>query len=154
METTTLFEATQTLLAPWTEKVETPEANRVDVYMAADKIVEAVQAVINAGEWYLSAITGLDIPQSGASDGEIELLYHFCRRADILTLRVRVPYGLPEVPTICGVIPSANLYERELVEMLGVIIIGTPMRTNLLLPDDWPDYVYPLRKSFNGLDQA
>ncbi len=152
MEITTLLENAKNLLEPWTERVETPEEDRVDVYLASEKIVEAVQAMIDAGGWHLSAITGLDIPQSAASEGAIEILYHFCQLAAVVTLRIQVPYGLPEAPSVCGVIPSATLYERELIEMFGVILEGTPSRDRLLLSDDWPDWVYPLRKSFTGLE--
>jgi Ni,Fe-hydrogenase III component G len=31
-------------------------------------------------------------------------------------------------------------------------VVGTPDPGKLLLPDDWPDGVYPLRKSFTGLE--
>lgn len=152
METSELLQSAQTLLLPWTERVETPEEGRADVYMATNKIVQAVQAIVDAGGWHLSAITGLDIPQSGTSDGAIEILYQFCQLAAVVTLRIQVPYGLPEAPSICGVIPSATLYEREMIEMFGVILEGTPVRARLLLSDDWPDWVYPLRKSFTGLE--
>ncbi len=152
MDINTLLQSAQSLLAPWTDRVETPEPERVDVYLLAEKIVDAVQAMVNAGGWHLSAITGLDIPQSEDSEGAIELLYHFCQGAAIVTLRIQVPYGLPEAPSICGVIPAATLYEREMIEMFGVILDGTPSRARLLLPDDWPDWVYPLRKSFTGLE--
>ncbi len=152
METTSLLQTAQNLLIPWTERVEAPEEGRIDVYMAPEKIVEAVQAMVDAGGWHLSAMTGLDIPQSATSDGAIEILYHFCQAAAIVTLRIQVPYGLPEAPSICGVIPAATLYERELIEMFGVILDGTPVRARLLLSDDWPDWVYPLRKSFTGLE--
>lgn len=154
MENIALLPTAQELLAPWTIRQETPGQDRLDVYLAPINIIDAVKALIMAGGWYLSAITGLDIPQSETSEGEIEILYHFCQRSVIVTLRIRVSYGEPEVPTICGVIPSANLYEREVVELFGVIIEDTPIRTNILLPDDWPDWVYPLRKSFTGLEQA
>ena len=152
MDTNNVLQSAQTLLLPWSERVETPEEERVDVYMPAEKIVEAVQAMFDAGGWHLSAITGLDIPQSATSDGAIEILYQFCQAAAVVTLRIQVPYGLPEAPSICSVIPSASLYERELIEMFGVILVGTPVRTRLLLSDDWPDWVYPLRKSFTGLE--
>ncbi len=152
METEAFLQAAQALLLPWTERVETPEEGRIDLYLPAEKIVEAVGAIMAADGWHLSAITGLDLPQSTTSEGEIELLYQFCRQAAVVTLRVSVPYGLPEVPSICPVIPSATLYERELIEMFGVIIVDTPNRSRLLLPDDWPDWVYPLRKSFTHLD--
>jgi Ni,Fe-hydrogenase III component G len=152
MDTIALLQSAQALLLPWTERVEAPEAERVDVYLPAEKIVEAVQAMVNAGGWHLSAITGLDIPQSANSEGAIEILYHFCQFAAIVTLRIQVPYGLPEAPSICGVIPAATLYEREMIELFGVILEGTPSKARLVLPDDWPDWVYPLRKSFKGLE--
>ena len=54
------------------------------------------------------------------------------------------------VPTICDIIPSATLYERELMELFGVTVEGTPDPARLVLPDEWPEGVYPLRKSFTG----
>lgn len=142
----------QTLLAPWTEHSAAPDPARLDVYMPPENLVEATRALIVDG-WYLSAVTGIDMPEKDAPDGAVEVLYHFCKGAAVVTLRLTLPYDLPEVPTVCGVIPSATLYERELMEMFGVIVVDTPVRAKLLLPDDWPDFIYPLRKSFKGLDQ-
>ncbi len=152
MDTQAALEVGKNLMTPWVERVESPEEGRLDIYLPAERIVEAVRAMVNAGGWHLSAITGLDVPQSAGSEGSIEILYHFCQGAAVVTLRIMVPYGLPEAPSICSVIPAATLYERELIEMFGVILDGTPVRDRLLLPDDWPDWVYPLRKSFKGLE--
>jgi NADH:ubiquinone oxidoreductase subunit C len=152
MDNLTILQLAQDILKPWTERVEQPEPDRLDVYMPAEQIVPAVDALVRSGGWHLSAITGMDIPQTEHEDGQIELLYQFCQRAIIVTLRIRVIYGSPIAPSICGVIPSATLYEREMIEMFGVILEGTPSKARLLLPDDWPDYVYPMRKSFKGLD--
>jgi Ni,Fe-hydrogenase III component G len=70
----------------------------------------------------------------------------------VLTIRVAAPYSDPYLPTICDLIPAATLYEREFIEMFGVILEGTPSTDRLLLADDWPVGIYPLRKSFTGLD--
>jgi NADH:ubiquinone oxidoreductase subunit C len=154
MDTPALLQSAQGLLAPWIARIDEPETNRIDVYLESpDQVPDAVRAMFEAGGWHLSAITGLDVPQTSTTEGAIDLIYHFCKRAAVVSLRVSLPYGLPEVPTICGIIPSAGLYEREAVEMLGVIVTDTPIRTKIILPDDWPDWVYPLRKSFTGLDQ-
>jgi Ni,Fe-hydrogenase III component G len=48
-------------------------------------------------------------------------------------------------------VPTATLYERELQEMFGFVIEETPVPDRLVLPDDWPAGVYPLRKSFSRL---
>ena len=87
-------------------------------------------------------------------EGQIEVLYHFCEGAAIATLRVMVNYSNAVVPSICPVYPSATLYEREMIEMFGVEITGTPNTDKLVLPDDWPAGVYPLRKSFTGFETS
>ena len=84
--------------------------------------------------------------------GNVEVLYHFCSGPAILTLRVSLPYAQASLDSICDVIPSASLYEREAMELLGVEFVGTPSTEHLLLPDQWPENVFPLRKSFTGLD--
>ena len=80
----------------------------------------------------------------------MEVLYQFCEGPAVTTLRVTVPYSKAVIPTVCGIIPSATLYEREIIEMFGITIEGTPNTDKLLLPDDWPDKVYPMRKEFTG----
>ena len=65
-----------------------------------------------------------------------------------------MPYDAARVPSVCGLVPAATLYERELGEMFGVTVEGTPVTDHLLLPDSWPQGVYPLRKSFSGLPKA
>lgn len=143
----------QSRLAEIAERFEQPDPERVDVYLPAERVADATQTFLEAGGWHLSAITGLDLPQTEDYEGGTELLYHFCSGPFVVTLRIRVTYGEPVAPTICGLIPSATLYEREAMEMFGVIFDGTPDRARLLLSDDWPDGVYPMRKSFTKLDQ-
>ncbi|MBE0698919.1 MAG: NADH-quinone oxidoreductase subunit C [Anaerolineaceae bacterium] len=152
MDTTIIFKSVLTLFSSYIDHSDQPEDGRLDIYIPAEKIAYAVGVLVSTGKWHLSAITGLDVPQTQQKDGAIELLYHFCQKSIIVTLRIQVPYGMPTAPSICKVIPSAVLYEREVVELFGVILEGMPMRERLLLSDDWPDYVYPLRKSFNGIE--
>jgi Ni,Fe-hydrogenase III component G len=86
--------------------------------------------------------------------GSIEILYHFCNGAAVLTLRTWVSYTNPTVASVTSVIPSASLYEVELSEMFGVRVRNNPAASgHLLLPEDWPKNVYPLRKSFTGLKE-
>ena len=114
----------------------------------------AVKALLKAHWGYFAALTGLDQPPTGegetAVEGRVELLYHFCNGAAVLTLRMSVPYSDAKIDSICDILPSATLYERELIEMFGVECVDTPSTEKLLLSDDWPDGVYPLRKSFTG----
>jgi Ni,Fe-hydrogenase III large subunit/Ni,Fe-hydrogenase III component G len=52
-------------------------------------------------------------------------------------------------PSIALRIPSAALYEREIRDMFGLICDGNPDMRPLVLHEDWPDGVYPLRKEFD-----
>jgi Ni,Fe-hydrogenase III component G len=135
-----------TLLAPWAEDAKKPEPNRLDISIEAFDLLSAV-AALSKNRWgYLTAITGMDL---GVEAGVIEVLYHFCAGAAVVTLRVRTPRAAPSAPSICGIIPSAGFFERELSEMLGVTVADTPNPDRLFLPDDWPAGVYPLRKDFD-----
>jgi len=160
MDTETALQIVEPLLKEYATEIKQPEQNRLDFYMPVEKLLEAVETLI-ANHWgYLSFITGLDQPALPGADGEaaiedrLEVLYHFAQGAAIATLRISLPYSKAEVPTICGLIPSVSLYERELMEMFGVNVVGTPDPRRLLLPDDWPEGVYPLRKSYQPAGSA
>ncbi len=141
----TLLETAAALLQPWAAEPVMPEASRMDVPVPAADLLAAVKALHDARWGYLSAITGLDL---GPEAGAMEALYHFCMGAAVVTLRVRLPRDGASVPSVCGLIPSASFFERELSEMFGVTVTDTPDPSRLFLPDDWPDGVYPLRKDF------
>ncbi len=154
-------------MAPLSREFTHPEDFRLDVQLSSEKLLKAVETLQNLDCWYLSAITGLDNmkpvladtqpvkPAEGEpaapEDDSFEALYHFCCHAAVVTLRVKVPRASPSIPSICSLIPSASLYEREAMDMFGFEIVGTPNTDRLLLSDDWPKGVYPLRKDFTGL---
>jgi NADH-quinone oxidoreductase subunit D len=118
----------------------------LDVQIEANDLPSATAALTDASWGYLSAITGMDL---GAEVNELEALYHFCEGEAVTTLRVHLPrVDCPEIPSISKKIPAASFFERELGEMLGVTVVGTPDASRLFLPDDWPAGVYPLRKEF------
>ena len=114
-----------------------------DIQVGADKLLETILHLRQKGWLTLSAITGLD---PGSESGTLEALYHFCRGGDVQTLRVQLPRLSPHIPSVCGLMPSASIFERELAELFGVTVDETPDTRRLLLPDDWPEGVYPLRK--------
>jgi Ni,Fe-hydrogenase III component G len=158
MNTENALQAAEGILQPIASQLTRPAPNRLDAVVSAEALPAAVKAMREARWGYLSAITGLDSPPPAAKPGEpapavggqVEALYHFCEGDAVTTLRVTVPYADARIPSICQFIPSATLYERELSEMLGVTLEGTPVADHLLLPDEWPDGVYPLRKAFTG----
>jgi Ni,Fe-hydrogenase III component G len=152
----------RTILKPWTLAENTPEKERLDITIDAGNIKKSVQALMDAQWGYVSAITALDraefMTEEGSAErkpvegkGNLEVLYHFCSGPVVTTLRVALDYKKAEIDSICDIIPSMTLYEREAAELLGIDFKGTPSTEHLLLPDDWPTGIYPLRKTFTGL---
>ena len=138
-----MFEQPLEILKSWIKEQNEPEANRLDVIIEAADLIPAAQALCDSKWGYLSAITGLD---RGLQLDELEVLYHFCEREAVLTLRVRLPRDNPSVQTVCEVYPGARLYEQEVREMFGIEMVGLVAATHLFLPDDWQEGVYPLRR--------
>ncbi len=156
METMTqTIENAEALLGAHSVKLTRKNDGWLDVELTAAQLVGAVQALADARWGYLAAITGLDHPAPQPAEGEpagenvLEVLYHFFEGDRIVNLRVFLPYSAAVIPTICQILPSATLYEREMQEMFGVTMEGTPDPSRLLLPDDWPADVFPLRKSYS-----
>ena len=89
---------------------------------------------------------------SGVDDFDsIEVLYHFSYDPSAVIVTVRAMLkdkDNPHIDTITGVTKSAWWIEREIHELFGVEFDGNHDFRPLLLPDDWPKGVYPLRKNF------
>ena len=90
---------------------------------------------------HISTITGRDLGE------ELELIYHIAYQNAIeLSIKTKIPKENPRIATIVDLYPSAGIYEREVRDLLGVVFEGNPDLSPLLLPDNWPKGVYPLRK--------
>jgi formate hydrogenlyase subunit 5 len=63
-----------------------------------------------------------------------------------LTVKALIPSHKPEFPSVTPRVPAAVWYEREVRDMFGLEPVGLPDTRRLVLPDDWPDQHYPLRK--------
>ena len=91
---------------------------------------------------YLRCLSGVDWQEEG-----LEVVYHlwsFAKRQH-LTVKTRVTYADPSVPSIAAIYPGAEWHEREARDMFGIHFEGHPNLVPLLLPDDMTDH-FPLRK--------
>ena len=120
-----------------------PEENRFDGIVSGEKLLDTVQALKSINDLYLAAITGID---DGAEQDTLQILYHFCAGAVVVTLRVTLPRAAAIVPSICAMLPYASPFERETGEMFGITFTDTPDTSRLFLPDDWTEGTYPMRK--------
>ena len=67
----------------------------------------------------------------------------------VTLLKVLLPEdGLLEFPSLTPLIPAAAWYEREISDLFGLTPVGHPYLKPLVLHENWPSGVHPLRKDF------
>jgi Ni,Fe-hydrogenase III large subunit/Ni,Fe-hydrogenase III component G len=100
--------------------------------------------VIGLGGRYLVSV-GYD---NIARDGTLGLIHTFSFDRDemFVCLRTAAPVQDPVFDSITPDIPNAGWSEREYMDLLGMRFTGHPKPKRLILSDDWPEGVYPLRK--------
>lgn len=123
-------------------EIKSPRKRRIFMRVEEDSLIEVVKKLIDEMKvTHLSTITGTDTGQ------DIELLYHFAVDGlAVLSVVFKIPKDNLSVQSLTNLIPGAVLYERELHEILGVNFEGHPGLLPLILPETWPEGVYPLRK--------
>jgi Ni,Fe-hydrogenase III component G len=86
----------------------------------------------------------------------LEVLYHFTiERINLLiSVRVKLDRNTPEIDSLAPVFKGVNWIEREMNELLGIEFRGHPEMKRLLLSDQWPEGVYPLRQDYEEWDET
>ncbi len=87
--------------------------------------------------------TGVD------SDDCFEILYHYAydQIGCVVTLKAFIrDRENPAIESIAPFLPAAEWIEREIHDVLGIEFKNHPDMRRLILSDDWPEGVYPLRK--------
>jgi membrane-bound hydrogenase subunit beta len=143
MNETQIVERVKEMLGDKAGEVTHPAARRIYVTVEPQNLVAAAGVLKDSlGFVHLSTISGVDLGE------QFEILYHLSNEYTNLNLRTRIPRANPHVESICGVIPGAVLYEREIQDMFGIVVDHIPDPRRLVLPDDWPEGQYPLRKDW------
>ena len=125
-------------------KVTIQRVRRVWAEVAMDKLHEVLlYAKDQLGFGMLCTITGTD------EGSHLGLMYHLANNDGVvLTLVTAAPKDGPGPQTVTAYFPHADLYERELVDLLGVRIQGMAEGSRYPLHDGWPEGQYPLRKDW------
>jgi NADH-quinone oxidoreductase subunit C len=91
---------------------------------------------------YMRCLSGIDWQDEG-----LEVVYHLLstENGQQLTVKTRVTYDDPVVPSVTHLYPAADWHERETRDMFGIVFDGHPGLVPLLLPEDMTDH-FPLRK--------
>ena len=90
---------------------------------------------------HISTIMGYDYGYG------IELIYHLTYEDSLeLSVKLKISREKPEADSVSDIYPAAAIYEREVHDLLGVEFKGNPDLSPLILPDEWPAELRPLRK--------
>jgi NADH-quinone oxidoreductase subunit C len=61
-------------------------------------------------------------------------------------IRVQVPESDPSLDSLVDVYPGTDAMEREAYDLMGILFVGHPDMTRILMPEDWEGH--PLRKDY------
>jgi len=128
------------------EKAWVPKQRRVFVEVNIEDFRKVLEYLMKENNFdTLCTITGLDYGES------IGMIYHLTRQDGIvINLKTSVPKENPVIQSIISYFPAAELYEREVVDLLGAKVEGLPEGSRYPLPDGWPEGQYPLRKDWKS----
>ncbi|MBN1425352.1 NADH-quinone oxidoreductase subunit C [Candidatus Fermentibacteria bacterium] len=114
--------------------------------VVAPEAIRRTIAFLRESGGRLATMTGVEV-----RDG-IEVNYHICFDHDglVITVRALASWPEPSLESVAQDFPGALWIEREIHDVLGVSFVGHPDMRRLVLPDDWPEGNYPLRKGFQA----
>jgi NADH-quinone oxidoreductase subunit C len=93
---------------------------------------------------FCSDVTATDWPPRAE---RFDLIY--CLYSTTLRHRIRVKVRAADgqgVPSVAGIWPAANWFEREIFDLFGIRFEGHPNLRRILMPDEWQGH--PQRKDY------
>lgn len=119
---------------------------RIYVDVPPEYTLQANRYMFEQMDGRLATATGRDTTE------RIEVLYHYCLDSEGIVVTIRTWTEKPdcELDSVATFLPGANFIEREIQDVLGVRFINHPDPRRLILADDWPEGVYPLRREYSA----
>src|SRR5262245_44228997 len=122
-------------------------------------LVDAARTLRDTPELNFSLLAEMTAADYWPKEPRFEVVYHLANigvkdfpRAGMsgtpqrLRLKVPVAGSAAELPTLCGIWPNADWYEREVYDLFGVVFAGHPDLRRILMPEEWEGF--PARKDY------
>lgn len=111
------------------------------VYLPLENFLPAMEDLKTEFE-FLTDLTAID------EEDHMEVIYHLMHLEDCSFLRVKVKLEKDalKIPSLTPLWKAANVQEREVYDLFGIVFSGHPELKRILCADDFEGY--PLRKDF------
>ena len=120
------------------------------ITVPSDRIREGLAALKADGYRLLVFLTCVDHLADASREfpERFELVYQLRDLEKPADIRVRTFIGgeSPRIDSAHDIFPPANWEERETYDMFGIVFVGHPDLTRILMPDDWVGH--PLRRDY------
>lgn len=141
------FELVQELNSKFGSCAEIFEDNTErSIIVKSDKITSILEYLKNSESYRLNMLMNLS---SVDYKDKLTVIYHLNSLEYLhkLTVKVELDRDNPVVPSVASIFRSADVQEREVYDLMGIVFLGHPNLKRILLTDDFIGY--PLRKDFN-----
>ncbi len=128
------------------QNVEWVHEDQVCITVSGDSAPGVIEYLYYERDGWMPVMVGNDERQLA---GAYALYYLLSMEGDdpgFVMVRVEVSPATNEFYSVTPKVPAAVWSEREVQDMFGLHASGIIDNRNLVLPDDWPQGVYPLRK--------
>ena len=124
------------------------------LWVARDRLINVLTFLRNLPRPYvmLYDLHGVDerlrTQRRGLPGADFTVFYHLMsleRNSDVM-IKVALSERDLNLPTVTGIWPNANWYEREVWDLYGITFQGHPHLTRIMMPPTWEGH--PLRKDY------
>jgi Ni,Fe-hydrogenase III large subunit/Ni,Fe-hydrogenase III component G len=117
------------------------------IHTERNQLVETYTSLLGTQSRLLTMVAS-DEKEVGVD--RFKLRYFFSKGNNQVTvLEVIVPEEDPSYSSLTEILPAASWYEREAYDLFGLTPVGHHDLQSLVLHDDFPKGVYPLRKDYS-----
>jgi NADH-quinone oxidoreductase subunit C len=129
------------------------------LFVPREAFIETAKALRDLPALNFSLLAEMTCVDFWPREPRFEVVYHFANlgladfprpgasgTAKRLRVKVRCAGTDAIMPTLTGLWPNANWYEREAWDLFGIFFEGHPDLRRLLMPDDWEGH--PARKDY------
>jgi formate hydrogenlyase subunit 5 len=144
-----LLDLSETIAKRWHWQINVSiNAELSQCYVECDrsKLLELCRWLIHDMEYDFASL----IVEETAEDWLLRYILYGEPASEQVHLCMRLSKAEKTIPSISRIIHAADWQEREARDLFGLEFEGHPRLANIVLHEEWPDGVHPLRKDFDG----